>query len=217
MAIAVVACAAVSRAQDQHDHTTMPGESGWMLMQDGVVFAEYNHQGGPRGGDELVAPNWWMGTASRDTSAGRLTFNAMLSLDAMLFGEKGYRELFQAGEAVDGKPLIDRQHPHDVFMQLAAIWRVPVTDAVGFTLAGGPAGEPALGPVAFMHRASAADNRPGVVSPERRVGGSGVEWTPSEPRRARPGTRRDPVDRLRVVDTGKRRIDRVRHRRLWCQ
>src|SRR5690349_19433201 len=82
----------------------------------------------------------------------------MLSLDPATVGQDGYREIFQAGEALDGRPLIDRQHPHDLFMQLAAIWRVPVTDAVGFTLAGGPAGEPALGPVAFMHRASAADN-----------------------------------------------------------
>jgi hypothetical protein len=127
-------------------------------MQDGIVFALYNHQGGPRGGDEFVAPNWWMGMASRDTSRGRLTFNAMFSLDPATVGEGGYRELFQSGEALNGKPNIDRQHPHDLFMQLAAIWRLPVTDATGFTLAGGPVGEPALGPVAFMHRASAADN-----------------------------------------------------------
>jgi hypothetical protein len=129
-----------------------------MLMQDGILFAEYNHQGGPRGGDEFVAPNWWMGMASRDTSAGRLTFTGMLSLEPATVGQDGYRELFQAGEALNGRPLIDRQHPHDFFMQLAAIWRIPVTDATGFTLAGGPVGEPALGPVAFMHRASAADN-----------------------------------------------------------
>ena len=55
------------------------------------------------------------------------------------------------------KPLIDRQHPHDFFMQLAAVWRTPLTAKTGLTLAGGPVGEPALGPVAFMHRASAAE------------------------------------------------------------
>ena len=82
----------------------------------------------------------------------------MLSLDPATVGKDGYREIFQAGEALDGRPLIDRQHPHDLFMQLAAVWRMPVTASTGFTLAGGPAGEPALGPVAFMHRASAADN-----------------------------------------------------------
>jgi hypothetical protein len=144
----------------QHDHMqmSMPMDEGWQLMQDGIVFGEFNHQGGPRGGDEFVVPNWWMGMASRETSRGRLTFTGMLSLDPATVGKDGYREIFQAGEALNGHPLIDRQHPHDLFMQLAAVWRMPVTESTGFTLAGGPVGEPALGPVAFMHRASAADN-----------------------------------------------------------
>ena len=147
-------------AGEQHDHmqTSMPMDDGWQLMQDGIVFAEFNHQGGPRGGNEFVVPNWWMGMASRKTSRGQLTFTGMLSLDPATVGKAGYREIFQAGEALNGRPLIDRQHPHDLFMQLAAVWRMPVSESTGFTLAGGPVGEPALGPVAFMHRASAADN-----------------------------------------------------------
>ena len=147
-------------AAGQHDHMqmNMPMNDGWQLMQDGIVFAEFNHQGGPRGGNEFVVPNWWMGMATRKTSHGQLTFTGMLSLDPATVGKDGYREIFQAGEALNGRPLIDRQHPHDLFMQLAAVWRVPVTPSTGFTLAGGPVGEPALGPVAFMHRASAADN-----------------------------------------------------------
>jgi len=152
---------AAALAQDAaHDHTQMhmPANSGWQLMQDGIVFAELNHQGGPRGGNEFVVPNWWMGMASRGLSRGRLTFTGMLSLDPATVGKDGYREIFQAGEALNGRPLIDRQHPHDLFMQLAAIWRMPIGESTGVTLAGGPVGEPALGPVAFMHRASAADN-----------------------------------------------------------
>jgi hypothetical protein len=82
----------------------------------------------------------------------------MFSLDPASVGEQGYRELFQAGEALNGRPNVDRQHPHDMFMQLAAVWRLAVTPATGFTLAGAPVGEPALGPVAFMHRPSSADN-----------------------------------------------------------
>ena len=144
----------------QHDQMqmNMPAGNGWQFMQDGILFAAFNHQGGPRGGNEFVAPNWWMGMASRDTSRGRLTFTSMLSLDPATVGKDGYREIFQAGEALNGRPLIDRQHPHDLFMQLAGVWRTPINDSTGFTLAGGPVGEPALGPVAFMHRASAADN-----------------------------------------------------------
>ncbi len=150
-----------SLSDDQaHDqmHMNMPANTGWTFMQDGIVFLNFNHQGGPRGGDEFVVPNWWMGMASRDTSCGRLTFTSMFSLDPGTVGKSGYRELFQAGEALNGRPLIDRQHPHDLFMQLAAIWRIPVNESTGLTVAGAPVGEPALGPVAFMHRASAADN-----------------------------------------------------------
>jgi hypothetical protein len=74
-------------------------------------------------------------------------------------GRRGYPLLLASGETADWVvPLVDRQHPHDLFMQLAAIWRMPLTESTGFTIAGGPAAEPALGPVAFMHRASAADN-----------------------------------------------------------
>jgi hypothetical protein len=130
---------------------------GWQFMQDGVLFGIVNHQGGPRGGNEVTAPNWWMGMTSRSLGSSRLTFNTMFSLDPATVGSRGYREIFQVGEALDGRPLIDRQHPHDLFMQLAAVWRVPVSDDMGFTIAGGPAGEPALGPVAFMHRASASE------------------------------------------------------------
>jgi hypothetical protein len=145
---------------NQDPHMNMPmggGETGWHFMYDGVVFGLFNHQGGPRGGDEFKVPNWGMAMASRPLGAGQLTLTGMLSLDPATVGKSGYRELLQVGEASDGRPLIDRQHPHDFVMQLAAIWRTPLTDSTGLTIAGGPAGEPALGPVAFMHRASAAE------------------------------------------------------------
>ena len=82
----------------------------------------------------------------------------MLSLDPATLGEDGYRELFQVGETLDARPLIDRQHPHDFLMQAAVVWRVPLPRAYRLTLAGAPVGEPALGPIAFMHRASAVEN-----------------------------------------------------------
>src|SRR3984893_9093637 len=149
-----------SASTEQHEQMQMniPMKAGWQFMQDGIVFAEFNHQGGPRGGNEFVAPNWWMGMATRETSRGRLALTSMFSLDPATVGKAGYREIFQAGEALNGRPLIDRQHPHNLFMQVAAIWRVPINKSTGFTLAAAPVGEPALGPVAFMHRASAADN-----------------------------------------------------------
>ena len=127
-------------------------------MQDGVVYGLFNHQGGPRGGDELKVPNWWMGMFSRNVGKSKLSFTTMLSLDPATVGKQGYREIFQVGETFEGRPLVDHQHPHDLFMQLAAVWRTPLNDTTGLTIAGGPAGEPSLGPVAFMHRLSAAEN-----------------------------------------------------------
>ena len=130
----------------------------WHVMQDGVAFGLFNHQAKPRGGDEFRVPNWWMGMFSRKVGRTDFTINTMISLDPLTVGKKGYRELFQVGEAFEGKPLIDYQHPHDLFMQVAAVWRIPIGARTGVTFAGGPSAEPALGPVAFMHRASSLEN-----------------------------------------------------------
>ena len=127
-------------------------------MQDGVVFFNYNDQGSPRGGDELAVQNWWMGMAERPAGAGRLRLSLMLSLEPATLGDDGYREIFQVGETLDDRPLIDRQHPHDFLMQAAVVWRTPLGRGYSLTLAGAPVGEPALGPVTFMHRASAFEN-----------------------------------------------------------
>jgi hypothetical protein len=141
----------------QHDHSALQA-STWHLMQDGVVFFNGNFQGSPRGGDELAVQNWWMGMAERPAGTGRLRFTLMLSLEPATLGEDGYREIFQVGETLDDQPLIDRQHPHDFLMQAGIVWRTPIGRGYSLTLAGAPVGEPALGPVTFMHRASAFEN-----------------------------------------------------------
>jgi hypothetical protein len=129
-----------------------------MLMSDGILFGLLNHQGGPSGGNEFKSTNWLMGMASRAAGTGVLQFTGMISLDPATATPHGYREIFQVGEAYHGAPLVDRQHPHDLLMQASVSWRVPLNDAIALTLSGAPVGEPALGPTAFMHRASAAEN-----------------------------------------------------------
>jgi hypothetical protein len=161
--IAVVIVSIVFTAQfasaQQHDHAHMNMDSpGWQIMQDGVIFAMYNDQSGPRGGTDFVAPDWWMLMASRKTKDGTLTLTGMFSLDPALVGADGYRELFQAGEVFDGRPLVDRQHPHDLFMQLSASWSADLMAPVHVTLTAAPVGAPALGPIPYMHRASSFDN-----------------------------------------------------------
>jgi hypothetical protein len=140
-----------------HQHGAMPAPS-WHLMQDGTLFLTYNQQGGPRGGKEIGSQNWWMGMAAHPFAQGQMTFNVMFSAEPLTTGRDGYREIFQAGEALDNIAVVDRQHPHDFLMQAAAVWRRPLARGYALTLAGAPVGEPALGPVAFMHRASAAEN-----------------------------------------------------------
>ncbi len=138
--------------------TMSPSGDGWQLMYDGLLSVMLNRQGGPRGGTDFKAPNWWMGMLTHRLGHGTLTFTGMASLEPATVGKCGYREIFQAGETCNGQPLVDRQHPHDLTMQLAGAWHVPVTKHARLTIAGGPVGEPALGPVAFMHRPSAAEN-----------------------------------------------------------
>jgi hypothetical protein len=155
--VAALSICAIASAQT-HEHEPAASTSEWHIMHDAVVYGLFNHQGGPRGGDELRVPNWWMGMFSRRVKTSDLTINTMLSIDALTVGRKGYRELFQVGETFERRPLIDYQHPHDLIMQLAVVWRIPLNPKTAITLAGGPSAEPAIGPVAFMHRASAMEN-----------------------------------------------------------
>jgi hypothetical protein len=164
MRLIVIVCALLAAAPagaqdvDPHAGHAAPSSSPWMLMTDGVIFGIFNHQGTDRGGTEFKSTNWWMGMAARPAGPGQLTLIGMLSLDPLTATARGYREIFQAGEAYKGSPVVDRQHPHDFLMQAAAVYRIPLNDRTGLTIAGAPVGEPALGPVAFMHRPSAAEN-----------------------------------------------------------
>jgi len=132
--------------------------SRWSFGLDSVIFATFNRQGGLRGGTELVSQNWVMGMATRRVGPGTLSLIGMLSAEPVTASHPGYLEIFQQGEAYRGLQITDHQHPHDLLMQLSAAWRVPLGSRLGFTLAGGPRGEAALGPVAFMHRPSSSEN-----------------------------------------------------------
>jgi len=131
---------------------------GWTTSVDGQAFITFNRQGGPRGDAELRSQNWLMGMATRPLGAGTLTLSGMATVEPLTVGLAGYSEIGQVGEAYHRLQVTDHQHPHDLLMQAAAAWRVPITDRTAVTLAAGPVGEVALGPVAFMHRASSAEN-----------------------------------------------------------
>jgi len=130
----------------------------WMVMFHGNAFVMDEQQSSPRGGDKVFSTNWLMPMAQRELGPGQLTLRAMFSLEpATITGER-YPLLFQQGETAYGKPIVDGQHPHNFFMEMAALydWRLGERTLVSFY--GGPAGDPALGPAAYPHRASALEN-----------------------------------------------------------
>lgn len=130
----------------------------WMLMAHGDLKVGFNHQGGTRGVNKAESQNWFMLMAERQAGPGRLMFRGMVSAEPWTAPRRGFPELFQTGETFEGRPLIDAQHPHDLFMELAAAYNIKLSEHVALNLYGGPVAEPALGPVAFMHRPSASEN-----------------------------------------------------------
>jgi len=130
----------------------------WNFMLHGFAFGQYIRQGGSRGDDQLGSLNWAMLMASRTVAGGRLQLRTMLSLDPGTVTGRGYPLLLQTGETYGGAPLHDRQHPHDFWMELGVLYERQVSDRLGLAFYAAPSGEPALGPVAFMHRPSAMDD-----------------------------------------------------------
>jgi hypothetical protein len=135
----------------------------WMYMLHGNVAPRFTSQDftakGSRGGNKLDAPNWFMAMGQRQIGKkGILHFNAMLSADYFTEGGNGYPLLFQTGESWKDVPLIDRQHPHDLFSELAASYSYSFNKKTDLIFYVGYPGEPALGSTAFMHRPSAFSN-----------------------------------------------------------
>ena len=125
-------------------------------MVHGQAFAFADAQGGPRGANRVGVIDWAMLAAERGAGGGRLTLRAMVSTEPWTVGARGYPLLLQSGESYQGVPLHDRQHPHDLFVELAARYQHAVTNDLAFDLYVAPVGEPAVGPVAYPHRQSAA-------------------------------------------------------------
>lgn len=149
------------------DETPMFGymmhKRGWNMMVHGGIYPRYTSQdifgAGARGDSDWGSPNWFMLMANRETGKrGLFNFNLMFSLDPLTEGGDGYPLLFQSGETYQGKPLVDRQHPHDLIDELSVAYTHMINEDVDITAYAGYPGEPALGPPAFMHRVSAENN-----------------------------------------------------------
>ncbi len=139
----------------------MAGE--WSTMTHGFANLIYDRQGGPRGDTKTFSTSMLMLMGQRPLGEGTLGLRGMVSADPLM-GKRGYPLLLQTGETANGAPLVDRQHPHDLFMELAASYSRPLSDRSSVFAYVGLPGEPALGPPAFMHRFSGEDNPEAPIS-----------------------------------------------------
>ena len=146
----------------QPDSTPMAGvqrmSESWMTMWHGMANLIYDDQGGPRGETKTFSNSMLMFMARRALPNGAFGLRVMISADPLM-GKNGYPELFQTGETADGvHPLIDRQHPHNLLMEASSSYSLNLSEHRAVYVYAALAGEPALGPPAFMHRFSSEDN-----------------------------------------------------------
>ncbi|MEZ5996786.1 MAG: hypothetical protein R3C25_13645 [Hyphomonadaceae bacterium] len=137
----------------------------WTVMTHALFNGVYAWSDGPRGDERAFLAGMVMASARRDVGhSGTLNLRAMASPDPLM-GAKGYPLLFAAGESANGTdPLVDRQHPHDLVMELSASYAHRLGPSSSMFIYGGLPGEPAFGPPAFMHRMSAMDSPEAPIS-----------------------------------------------------
>jgi hypothetical protein len=137
-------------------HHFMAGD--WMLMLHYQVFVGYDAVGSDRGDHQFFSTNWVMGMAQHELLGGQFVGKLMLSFEPLTVAHGGYPLLGQTGETIDGQPLHDHQHPHDLFMEMAVAYNHEIVEGLAFELYLAASGEPALGPVAVPHRFSASSD-----------------------------------------------------------
>jgi hypothetical protein len=147
-------------ARQAHDMSKMGmGAAGWSWSVDAEAFLNLNLQERKfRSFRQVEAPNWFMVAGHRQIGSVTVMLHGMISFEPFTFRRLGSAEVFQTGETdLQGLPLVDYQHPHDLLMGAGAAfdWAVGASHV---TVEVAPVGSPALGPVAFMHRPSAEAN-----------------------------------------------------------
>jgi hypothetical protein len=130
----------------------------WTLMFHANVFVLDEQQSSARGGDKFFSTNWFMGMAQHDAGPGKFTIRTMLTLEPATITDRRYPLLFQQGETAFGVPIVDGQHPHDFVMELAVLYDLKIGDDALLSFYFAPTGDPAIGPSAYPHRASAAED-----------------------------------------------------------
>lgn len=134
---------------------TSAGE--WRLMWMAQAFVVDTQQTGPLGADKFYSANWGMLSAVHRLGGGDVMLRTMLSLEPATISDERYPLLFQTGETAYGRPIVNGQHPHDFLMELSVQYAHQLGEHALWDVYYAPVGDPALGPVAYPHRASAME------------------------------------------------------------
>jgi len=135
----------------------------WMLMFHASVFVLDAQQSSARGGDKFFSTSWFMPMAQRKLGPGVFTTRVMTSLEPATVTGRRYPLLLQQGETAFGVPIADGQHPHDFIMEVAALYDLRLGEKSLLSFYFAPVGDPAIGPMAYAHRASASENPVGTL------------------------------------------------------
>ena len=143
---------------------------GWDVRLSGVAFVQGLYEPGERhrtGGAstrQAGSINWAMLMARRRLGGGRFGIRTMFSAEPWTVPGCGSLNFLATGEVCDGDTVHDRQQPHDSFMELAVDYDRALWGRWRWQVYAGLAGEPALGPPGYPHRASAMANPVGPVT-----------------------------------------------------
>ena len=158
-AVALACTAALTGAPaalaQEHQHPA-PTPQGWAVALHGQAFLSANFQVRKfRDFHQMESQNWFMAEATRQAGGGTFKLLGMFSLEPLTLRRLGSAQAFQTGETLDDAPLVDYQHPHDLFMALEARYERAVGSHARVWASVAPVGPAAIGPTAFMHRVSA--------------------------------------------------------------
>jgi hypothetical protein len=134
-------------------HTTA---GAWSLMLHGAAFLQYVRALGIRGKGQAGSANWAMLMAARPAAGGRLRVRVTATAEPWTLTGSGYPQLLQVAHEYRGQLAPDRQHPHELIAEVSAAYEWAASDGLALSAYAAPVGEPALGPVAYNHRPSAA-------------------------------------------------------------
>jgi len=129
--------------------------SDWSVMVHGSGFGQFIQEFGPRGNYQLGSINWVMGDASRPLAGGIFHGRMMASAEYFTVTRAGYPQLLQVSQPYRGGIVTDRMHPHELFSEVAVMYDRRISGEWRWSAYLAAVGEPALGPVAYVHRPSA--------------------------------------------------------------